>query len=232
MPNQPAQETIASPGGGPPPRTRVMIADDHAVVRAGLAAVLQAEADIEVVGQAADGAEAIELARKLRPDLAVLDLNMPRMGGLEALSAIRQDLPETRVLVLTSVEEDRWIFKVLEAGGAGYVLKRAAADDLIEAIRTAMAGGAFVRPEIVQSLAADYLERERVGEAQAPERLTPREREILGMVARGLTNQEIAEELIISVRTVETHRAHVMDKLGFKNRAELVKYAIRRGILS
>jgi DNA-binding NarL/FixJ family response regulator len=214
------------------PPTRILLADDHAVVRIGIAAVLSAEADMQLVGEAGDGAAALKLARELKPDLAVLDLNMPHMGGLDALAAIRRELPATRVLVLTSVEDEAWVFRVLQAGGSGYVLKRSAAEELVEAIRTVMAGGAFVRPAIVQALAADYIARERTAGGTDGARLTPREREILGMVARGLTNQEIADALVISVRTVETHRAHVMDKLGFKNRADLVAYAIRKGILA
>jgi DNA-binding NarL/FixJ family response regulator len=214
------------------PPTRILLADDHAVVRTGIAAVLSAEADMQLVGEAGDGVAALKLAHELKPDLAVLDLNMPHMGGLDALEAIRRELPATRVLVLTSVEDEAWVFRVLQAGGSGYVLKRAAAEELVEAIRIVMAGGAFVRPAIVQALAADYIARERTAAGTDADRLTPREREILGMVARGMTNQEIADTLVISVRTVETHRAHVMDKLGFKNRADLVAYAIRRGILA
>lgn len=222
----------APDAGTPPVETRILVADDHAVVRAGLTAVLGAAPGLTVVGQASDGAEAIRLARALRPDLVVLDLTMPRMGGLEALTIIRQELPNTRVLVLTSVEDEASVFQVIEAGASGYLLKRAAAEDLLEAIQTARAGGAFVRPEIVRALAADWLQRERAGESSDADPLTPREREILGLVARGFTNQEIAEDLVISVRTVESHRAHVMDKLGFRNRAELVKYAMRKGILA
>jgi DNA-binding NarL/FixJ family response regulator len=214
------------------PPTRIILADDHAVVRTGIAAVLSAEADMQLVGEAGDGAAALKLALELKPDLAVLDLNMPNMGGLETLEAMRRELPATRVLVLTSVEDEAWVFRVLQAGGAGYVLKRSAAEELVEAIRIVMAGGAFVRPAIVQALAADYIARERAAGGTDGDRLTPREREILGMVARGMTNQEIADALVISVRTVETHRAHVMDKLGFKNRADLVAYAIRKGILA
>ncbi|MEB3330264.1 MAG: response regulator transcription factor [Candidatus Sericytochromatia bacterium] len=215
-----------------PAPTRILLADDHAVVRTGIAAVLSSVADLELVGEAGDGETALRLARELQPDLAVLDLHMPRLGGLEALQAIRREVPATRVLVLTSVEDEAWVFKVLEAGGAGYVLKRSAAEELVEAIRVVMAGGAFVRPTIVQALAADYIARERAAPGSEAVRLTPREREVLTLVARGMTNLEIAEELVISVRTGETHRAHVMDKLGFKNRAELVAYAIRKGILA
>jgi two-component system response regulator NreC len=143
-------------------------------------------------------------------------------------------LPQTRVLILTSLEDEASIFRVLEAGGSGYLLKKAADEELVGAVRDAMAGKAFIRPAALAAVAADFLERVDAGEPESSafERLTPREREILGLVASGLTNQQIADQLIISVRTVETHRAHVMDKLGFKSRSELVKYALRKGFLS
>lgn len=218
----------------PTKTTRILIADDHAILRSGLRAILSLEPDLEVVGEAKDGIEAIKLTKELHPDLVLLDIHMPRMNGLTALGALREQAPDVKALVLTSMEEEEYMFRVIEAGGAGYVLKRAADEELLAAIREVQAGGAFVRPAIARSLAADYLERVEAGEEERDtyEKLTPREKEVLGLIARGNTNQQIAEELVISVRTVETHRAHIMDKLGFKNRAELVKYAIRKGYLA
>ena len=218
----------------PTQTTRILLADDHAILRSGLRAILSLEPDLEVVGEARDGIEAIKLTKELMPDLVLLDIHMPRMNGLTALGALREQTPDVKVLVLTSMEEEEYMFRVIEAGGAGYVLKRAADEELISAIREVQAGGAFVRPAIARSLAADYLERIEAGEQDRDtyEKLTPREKEVLGLIARGLTNQQIADEFVISVRTVETHRAHIMDKLGFKNRAELVKYALRKGYLA
>lgn len=213
--------------------TRIVLADDHAILLSGLKAILSLEPDLEVVGEARDGLEAIALTKRLKPDLVVLDLHMPKLDGLKALGAIREQAPETRVLVLTSMENEEYLFRVIQAGGAGYVLKRAADEELLAAIREIQTGGAFVRPPIAQMLAADYVERMEAGETPDNyEQLTPREKEVLALVARGLTNAQMAEELIISARTVETHRAHIMDKLGFKNRAELVKYALRKGYLA
>lgn len=218
----------------PTKTTRILIADDHAILRSGLRAILGLEPDLEVVGEAKDGIEAIKLTKELNPDLVLLDIHMPRMNGLTALGALREQAPNVKALVLTSMEEEEYMFRVIEAGGAGYVLKRAADEELLAAIREVQAGGAFVRPAIARGLAADYLERVESGaeERDTYEKLTPREKEVLGLIARGNTNQQIADDLVISVRTVETHRAHIMDKLGFKNRAELVKYAIRKGYLA
>lgn len=217
-------------------QTRILLADDHAILRAGLRAILGMEPDLEVVGEAKDGIEAIQMTRDLQPDLVLLDIHMPRMNGLTALGALREQFPAVKVLVLTSMEEEAYLFRVIEAGGAGYVLKKAADEELLAAIREVQAGGAFVRPAIARSLAQDFLQRldDEDGEdgRERYEKLTPREKEVLGHVARGMTNQQIADELVISVRTVETHRAHIMEKLGFKNRAELVKYAMRKGYLT
>ncbi|MEB3198878.1 MAG: response regulator transcription factor [Candidatus Sericytochromatia bacterium] len=215
-------------------KTRILIADDHAVVLAGLSAILSLEPDFDLVGQARDGDEAVRLALVSRPDVVVLDLQMPKLDGFQALARLRAHLPETQVLILTSLDDEASIYRVLQAGGSGYVLKKAAEVELVGAVREVRRGGAFIRPQYEAHLAADFLERLEAGGAdpQTFERLTPREREILGFVAKGLTNQQIASHLVISVRTVETHRAHLMDKLGFKKRSELVDYAIRKGFLT
>jgi two-component system response regulator NreC len=212
---------------------RILIADDHAILLSGLKALLGMEEDLEVVGEAHDGAEAVKLAKQLQPDVVVMDMNMPRMDGLTALRAIKEQVPATKVVMLTSVDDEAVLFKVVHAGGSGYVLKKAAEEEVIEAIRTAQAGGAFVRPPVAQMLATEVMERVEAGTADEQyEKLTAREKEVLALLARGMTNPQIADKLVISVRTVETHRAHIMDKLGFRDRASLVGYALRHGYLA
>jgi two-component system, NarL family, response regulator NreC len=211
---------------------RIMLCDDHAVLRSGLRALLASEPGVEVVGEAADGAEGVERAVALRPDVALLDITMPVMDGIEAARRIHRSAPAVKVLVLTMHDDPEYLFQALDAGAAGYVLKRAADTDLIDAIRQVVRDDAFLAPAAARTLIADYLARRDRGEiAPTVEALTAREDEVLRLLAEGYTNQEIADRLIISVKTVETHRAHVLGKLGLRKRAELVRYARTHGLL-
>jgi len=210
----------------------VLLADDHAIVREGVKMILTAEPDLEVVGEAEDGLQAVEMARRLKPDVAVLDVSMPRLNGIEATRQIRAALPDTQVLALTMHSDDTYVFQLLKAGASGYVLKRAAATDLVQAVRAARRGEAFLYPAIAKAVVADYLKRLESGEGrEAYDGLTEREREILTLVAEGVTNQDIAERLYISIKTVQTHRAHIMEKLSLHDRTQLVRYAIRKGLI-
>jgi DNA-binding NarL/FixJ family response regulator len=214
------------------PKIRVLIADDHAIVREGVKRILTAEPDLEVVGEAEDGLQAVEQAKKLKPDVAVLDISMPGMNGIEATKQIRAALPLTHTLALTMHEDDSYVFQLLKAGASGYVLKRAAATDLVQAIRAARRGQAFLYPSVAKVVVADYLKRVETGEGRETyDGLTDREKEILTVVAEGATNQEIAQKLYISVKTVQTHRAHIMEKLNLHDRTMLVRYAIRKGLI-
>jgi len=208
----------------------VVLADDHAVVRAGLKALLSREPDIEVVGEASTGREAVELVRQLQPQVAVLDISMPEMDGLEAAKAIRNLGIPTQVVILTVHAQDEYLLEALQAGACGYVVKSASDTDLLEAVRLAARGEAFLYPSAVRRLLGEYL---RGGKAPHDplEALTSRETEVLKLTAAGYTNQEIAQQLGISPKTVDTYRQRVMEKLGLHRRSELVQFALRRGLL-
>jgi DNA-binding NarL/FixJ family response regulator len=204
----------------------VLIADDHGIVRSGLRLLLERQADIEVVAEAADGAEARELAIRERPDLAILDVKMPKLTGLQATREIKRQAPEVSVLILSMHDDERYLFEALKAGASGYVLKAQADTDLLAAIRAVERGEPFLTPEAQRTLIKDVLERGSSGED-----LTPREEEIVKLVAEANTTKQIAEVLHLSEKTVENHRANAMRKLGMRDRVELVRYAIRRGLI-
>ncbi|HUY79777.1 MAG TPA: response regulator transcription factor [Ktedonobacterales bacterium] len=229
-----ADDPSASNGRGPLPgtRIRVLLADDHTILRAGLRMMLNAQRDIEVIGEASDGRQAISEAQRLLPDVILMDITMPECNGIEATRQVKRLLPETRVLVLTMHENEEYLFQMLRAGAAGYILKEAADTELITAIRIVYSGRFYLSPSAQSMMVGDYLQRVRSGEEHdSYSALTEREREILKLVAEGHTNNQIAERLFISPKTVDTHRTHIMDKLNLHSRAELVKYAMRRGLL-
>lgn len=213
-------------------KIRVLLADDHAIVREGVKRILAGETDIEVVGEAADGVEAVALATRLRPDVAVLDISMPRLDGIEATRQIRAAVPETHTLALTMHADESYVFQLIKAGASGCVLKHDPAPDFIEAIRSAARGEPFLYPQTANAVAADYLTRvERGEDREKYDGLTAREKEILTLIAQGETNQEIGRQLFISVKTVQTHRAHILEKLRLHDRTQLVRYAIRKGLI-
>ncbi len=213
-------------------KIRVLVADDHTIVREGVRLLLEAQADIQVVGEAADGQEAQALTRQLHPDVVVMDIQMPNWNGLEATRAIKQEFPQMHILALTMYESDDYFFQVLAAGASGYLLKKAASTDLIAAIRAVYQGDVFLYPSVARRLVSDYLTRVKSGEEQnSYDGLTAREREVLKLIAEGHTNQEIADKLVVSPSTVQTHRARIMQRLNLHTRAELIKYAMRKGLL-
>jgi two-component system response regulator NreC len=213
-------------------KIHILLADDHTILRAGLKMMLNAQPDMEVVGEAQDGRQALQEAERLLPDIILMDITMPDMNGLEATRHIKKLLPEVKVLVLTMHENDEYVFQALRAGASGYMLKEAADTELISALRVIHSGQFYLSPTAQSIMVGDYLQRVRSGEEKdSYSSLTEREREILKLVAEGYTNNQIAERLVISPKTVDTHRTHVMDKLNLHSRAELVKYAMRRGLI-
>jgi DNA-binding NarL/FixJ family response regulator len=214
-----------------PLKTRVLLADDHAVVRRGLRHVLDAEPDLQVVAECGDGAAAVERAAADDIDLAILDVSMPRLTGLQAAAELSRRRPRLRVLILSMHENERYFFEALRAGASGYVLKSVVDRDLIEACRATMRGEPFIYPTAVKALVRDYLTSAAADGEDLQDPLTPRELEVVKLIAEGMTSREIAAELVISDKTVERHRANVLDKLGLRNRVELTRYAIRRGLI-
>jgi DNA-binding NarL/FixJ family response regulator len=217
---------------GTPLKSRILIADDHAVVRHGVRALFDRVPDLEVVAEAADGAEAVRRALEGDIDLAVLDIAMPRMTGLQAAHELKRRAPELRMLMLSMHDDEQYFFEALRAGANGYVLKSAADRDLIEACRATMRGQPFVHAGAVAALIEDYLDRVRRGERVDEDPLTPRELEVVKLVAEAYTSEQIAQELVISVKTVERHRSNIMEKLGMRDRVQLTRYAMRRGLIT
>lgn len=211
-------------------KIKVLVVDDHAMFRQGIRALLEGCEDVEIVGEATEGREAIEKVLQLAPQVVLMDIAMPVMGGLEATRRIQKESPNTKVLVLTQYEDSEYILSLLRAGAKGYISKTATVSELISAIRTVHQGESYLYPSATTTLIEEYLTRVG-GEKNEYERLTDREREILQLVAEGRTNREIADRLFISIKTVLRHRTNVMEKLGFHNRTELIKYAISKGLI-
>ena len=209
----------------------ILLADDHAVLRAGLRLLLDAQPDLKVVGETGDGGETVALAAQLQPDLILLDVNMPALNGLEALPLLRKAAPQARVLILTMHDDESYLKQALRAGAAGYALKKAADRELIAAVRAVLRGEVYVHPSLTKALLTDYLPAQNAA-ADPWDSLSDREREVLQLVARGHTAAEIATKLSLSAKTVETYRARGMEKLGLRSRAALVQLALQKGLLS
>jgi two-component system, NarL family, response regulator NreC len=211
---------------------RVVLADDHRMMREGIRALLERQGDIEVVGEAADGREAVDLAARLCPDVVVMDVSMPLLNGVEATRQIRRDSPGVHILILTVHEDKDYVDRLLLAGADGYIVKRAGGEELVAAIHAVCRGEAFLHPAVARVVVEDYVSRLQAGgEPGGHEVLTDREREVLQLIAEGYTSREISELLHISVKTVQNHRSKIMAKLDMHDRGELIKYAIQQGII-
>ncbi|MNZ88184.1 Oxygen regulatory protein NreC [compost metagenome] len=214
---------------------KLLICDDHAMVRSGLATLLNGRHGIEVVGEASEGDEAIKMSQQLLPDVVLMDLSMPHgKDGMTATTELKKLLPDTAILILTMHDDDEYLFRAIQIGASGYILKNAPHDELISAIQQVADGNAYLYPTATKRLMSEYLVKmKQGGEAAGPyDTLSDREKEILGWIAKGYSNKEIAESLIISVKTVETHKSHLMEKLGLKTRPELIKFALKKGLLT
>ncbi len=215
---------------------KILIADDHSILREGLKSLISMDPEFEVVGEAIDGQEAVSMAGSLKPDVILMDIAMPVMNGMEATKKIKERYPLVKILILSQYDSQEYLFNVLQAGASGYVLKRNASSELFWAIKSVHEGLAYLTPAMAALLIKNrFKEKEQTIKDQIPdekELFTPREQEVLKLVAEGSTNQEIAEKLVISLKTVQTHRAHIMEKLKLHDRTELVKYALAKGIIS
>ena len=210
---------------------RVLLAEDHTIVRQGIAALLGTESDIEVVGEASNGLEAIELAKKLGPDVILMDIGMPQLNGLETTREIKRRFPSMKILVLTMYDNEEWIFQILKAGASGYLIKDSAMNDLTSALRAVYQGDSYLSPSISKMVIEEYIRKAEVGEKKAVEDLlSGREREILQLIAEGNSIPQISNLLCISKKTVEAHKTHIMEKLNIHDKVGLIKYAIRSGL--
>ncbi len=227
----PATVTASAPAAPTPGPIRILLADDHALVRRGVRLILDREVDLQVVAEAGDGAEAVEAARGTGIDLAVLDITMPRLTGLQAARELAALQPDLRILMLTMHDNEQYLFQALKAGACGYVLKSVADRDLVSACRAAMRNEPFLHPGAVTALIRNYLDRGLRGADDRERLLTPREEEVLKLVAEGHSSKDIAELLFISIKTVHRHRANLLHKLGLRDRLELTRYAIRAGLV-
>jgi DNA-binding NarL/FixJ family response regulator len=213
-------------------KVKLLVADDHKIFRQGIKKLLEEESDLQVVGEAADGREAVKKATELKPDVILMDIAMANLNGLEATKQIKKVLPSTKVIMLTMHKNEEYILQSFQAGASGYILKEGAVEELVSAIRSIHSDKSFLSPTISKTLIDAYLRKMETGKTETPfDLLTDREREVLQLIAEGYTNREVAKQLFISVKTVEAHRAHIMQKLNIHDIAKLVKYAIQKGLV-
>ena len=209
-------------------KTKVLVVDDHAIVRTGVRSLLDSDDEFSVVGEAASGHDALALAARLKPDVVLMDITLPDMNGLEAMVRIKDTVPDTGVVILTMHEDEDYFFRAIQAGAAGYVVKGGGSENILTALRAVQEGGIFLYPSVAKSLVAEYLQE---GDTPAVKSLSERERDVLRLIGDGLVNKEIAARLRISVSTAQTYRSRIMEKLGLHTVAELIRYAIRKGII-
>ena len=213
-------------------KIQILLADDHMIVRKGLASILNNEPGLEVIGEAEDGREAVQKVEELNPDIVVMDISMPQLNGLDATRQIKKRFPDMKILILTMHISDEYVYEVLQAGASGYILKQAAPTELLSAIQSVQQGDIYLSPKVSKTVINEYLKKSQIDKIKTESQLTEREREIVQLIAEGNSNREIAEILHISIKTVESHRTKVMEKLDLHSTANITRYAIRKGIIS